>query len=114
MTIETSSGFQPVDVRDLAAIHARLVTGAGVPGGWVCAGEFIPWSDLADLIDERGVRAIFTERLESTADADALAERLGVNVVPLVTDALTGDDDTDTYIEMMRSNATEMVTALTP
>ena len=71
-------------------------------------------ADLADLIEECGVRAIFTEALESTADADALAERLGVDVVPLVTDALTDDPDTDTYVEMMRSNATRIADALTP
>ncbi len=70
--------------------------------------------DLADLIEERGVPAIFTERLESTADADALADRLGVTIVPLVTDALTDDPGTDTYVEMMRSNATEVAQALTP
>ena len=69
-------------------------------------------ADLADLIEERGVPAIFTEELESTADADALAERLSVAVVPLVTDALT--DDADTYVEMMRSNATKIAEALTP
>ena len=69
-------------------------------------------ADLADLIEERGVPAIFTEELESTADADALADRLGVAVVPLVTDALT--DDADTYVEMMRSNATKIAEALTP
>ncbi len=69
---------------------------------------------LADLIEARGIRAIFTEQLESTADADALAERLGVRVVPLVTDALTDDPATDTYLEMMRSNATLIAEALTP
>lgn len=69
-------------------------------------------AELADLIEARGVPAIFTEELESTADADALAERLGVAVVPLVTDALT--DDGDTYIGMMRSNATKIAEALTP
>ena len=70
-------------------------------------------ADLADVIEERGVTAIFTEELESTADADALAERLGVRVVPLVTDALTDDPETDTYVEMMRANATRIAEALT-
>lgn len=69
---------------------------------------------LADLIDERGVRAIFTERLESSGDADALADRLGVQVVPLVTDALTDDPASDTYLEMMRSNAESIAQALAP
>lgn len=69
---------------------------------------------LANLIDERNVRAIFTEQLESSTDAEALAERLGVKVVPLVTDALTDDPATDTYIEMMRSNAASIAEALAP
>ena len=69
---------------------------------------------LANLIVERGVRAVFTERLESNSDADRLAERLGVRVVPLVTDALTGDPDGDTYVGMMRSNAIAIAEALTP
>ncbi len=69
---------------------------------------------LADVIEAHNVRAVFTEELESTADADALAERLGVAVVPLVTDALTDDPATDTYVEMMRSNATRIAEALAP
>ena len=69
---------------------------------------------LADLITERHVPAIFTERLESTTDAEALANRLGVRVVPLVTDALTDQAGTDTYIGMMRSNAATIAEALAP
>ena len=71
-------------------------------------------ADLADLIETRGVRVIFTEQLESTVDADALANRLGIRVVPLVTDALTADADSDTYVEMMRTNATRIAEELTP
>lgn len=69
---------------------------------------------LADAIEERGVRAIFTEELSSAADAEALADRLGVAVVPLVTDALTDDPDSDTYVEMMRSNARLIARTLAP
>jgi zinc/manganese transport system substrate-binding protein len=69
---------------------------------------------LAELIAERNVSTIFTEQLESTNDAEALADRLGVRVVPLVTDALTTDPDSDTYIEMMRSNAAAIAGALAP
>ena len=70
--------------------------------------------DLADLIEQRDVRAVFTEQMESTADADALADRLGVAVVPLVTDTLTDDPATDSYVEMIRSNATRIAEALSP
>lgn len=69
---------------------------------------------LADTIEALGVRVVFTEQLESSNDADRLAERLGVRVVPLVTDAITDDPATDTYVEMMRSNATAIARALTP
>lgn len=69
---------------------------------------------LADLISERRIPAVFTEQLESANDAEALAKRLGVPVVALVTDALTDDPAADTYIEMMRANATAIAQALTP
>ena len=69
---------------------------------------------LADTIEARGVRVVFTEQLESSNDADRLAERLGVRVIPLVTDALTDDPATDTYVEMMRTNATAIAEALAP
>lgn len=71
-------------------------------------------ADLADLIEQLGVPAIFTEQLESTADADALAERLEVRLVPLVTDSLIDDAGSDTYVEMLRSNATKIAEALAP
>ena len=69
---------------------------------------------LADLIEQRNVPAIFTEQLESSSDADALAERLGVRVVPLVTDALTEGGDGDHYLDMMRSNGEKIAEALAP
>ena len=69
---------------------------------------------LADTIDELGVQVVFTEQLESSNDADRLAERLGVRIVPLVTDALTEDASNDSYIGMMRSNATVIAEALAP
>lgn len=67
---------------------------------------------LADLVDQRAARAIFTDAFESASDAGALAARIGIPVVPLVTDALT--DDAPTYAAMMRSNATTIADALAP
>ncbi len=69
---------------------------------------------LAETIEDLGVPAVFTEQLESSNDADRLAERLGIDVVPLVTDALIDEADGDTYVEMMRSNATAIARALAP
>jgi zinc/manganese transport system substrate-binding protein len=69
-------------------------------------------AELAELIEQLQVPAIFTEQLESTADADALAERLGVQLVPLVTDSLVDEASGDTYVEMLRGNATKIAEAL--
>lgn len=68
-------------------------------------------AELTTLIEERSVRAIFTDAFESASDAEALAGRLGIPVVPLVTGAL--DDDTPSYVELLRSNATAIAEALT-
>lgn len=69
-------------------------------------------AELADLVEQRSVRAIFTDAFESASDAEALADRIGIPVVPLVTDAVT--DGAPTYAEMMRSNATTIADALAP
>jgi nucleoside-diphosphate-sugar epimerase len=50
VTIHTSSGFQAVDVRDVAELHARLL--AGETGGrWPAATRTVPWREMADLLD---------------------------------------------------------------
>jgi zinc/manganese transport system substrate-binding protein len=67
-------------------------------------------ADLAEAIEQTGVTAVFTDEFESSADADALARRLGIDVVPLVTGALGTTSDTDTYVGMMRHNA-ELIAA---
>jgi zinc/manganese transport system substrate-binding protein len=69
---------------------------------------------LAELIEERAVPAIFVEELESSADADALGERLGVRVVPLVAGSLTADGPAATYTGMLRATAETITTALAP
>jgi nucleoside-diphosphate-sugar epimerase len=46
----TSSGFQPVDVRDLAQVIARLVERPG-PGRWVASSRYLTWHDVAETID---------------------------------------------------------------
>lgn len=73
------------------------------------AGEL---ADLADLIEQRSVRAIFTDAFESSRDAEALADRLGVAVVPLVTGSLT--DESPTYADLLRDNAATIAAALAP
>ncbi|MFP5487917.1 MAG: metal ABC transporter substrate-binding protein [Acidimicrobiia bacterium] len=89
-------------------IVGTVVTSTSTMGD-TSAGEL---AELTELIEERSVRAIFTDAFESASDAEALAERIGIPVVPLVTDALT--DDAPTYAALMRSNAATVATALTP
>jgi zinc/manganese transport system substrate-binding protein len=67
---------------------------------------------LADMIEQQRVPAIFTERLGSATDAEALAERLGVAVVELSSDALDSDAPANSYIGMMRANAEAIAAAL--
>jgi zinc/manganese transport system substrate-binding protein len=70
-------------------------------------------AELADVIEQYAVPAIFTEQLASAADAEALADRLGVEVVPLTSDSLEADGPASTYTGMLRANAQAIATALT-
>lgn len=49
--VVTSSGFQMVDVRDLAEAHVALVERDAGPGRYLVGGHFFPWEELADRID---------------------------------------------------------------
>src|SRR4051794_26335303 len=86
--------------------------------GWRILGSVLPSSStlaeaspaqlehLADDIEAAGVPVIFTEQLETTDEATALADRLGVRVVTLYTDSL-GDADSGvaTYQDLLRVDA---------
>ena len=53
----TSSGFQLVDVRDLADVHVRLVERKPAPGRFITASRYMPWEEFATLLDEcAGIR----------------------------------------------------------
>ncbi len=123
--IETRLADVPAASRVLVTSHDSLAYfadryGFEIIGTVISSTSTIAETNAADLaalaavIEEYDVPAIFTEELESTADADALAARLDVAVVPLVTDSLTADPDTDTYVEMMRHNAAAIASALAP
>lgn len=68
---------------------------------------------LGDVIDEAGVPAIFTETLHEGTDAAALAQRLGVEVVELHTDAL-GEEGSgaENYAGLLTSDAAAIAAAL--
>lgn len=71
--------------------------------------------DLAAVVAERGIPAIFAETTQSTELADALAAEVGgeVAVIELFSESL-GDSGSgaDTYIGMMRTNTDLIVGAL--
>ena len=48
----TSSGFQLIDVRDLAEAHVRLLERGGPPSRYVMGGVFFSWWQLADQLEE--------------------------------------------------------------
>lgn len=76
------------------------------------AGEL---ADLADLITERGVPAIFSENIASPDLADALAAEVGseVAVVELFSDSVGGGGSgAETYLAMMRTNGERITGAL--
>jgi nucleoside-diphosphate-sugar epimerase len=47
----TTSGYQPVDVRDLAAMNVALIESKLASGRYVAAGRYYPWSELFDRIE---------------------------------------------------------------
>ena len=48
--VNTSSGQQIIDVRDLAAVHVGLLS-QSLSGRYVVGGEFLPWRELSATID---------------------------------------------------------------
>ena len=49
--VVTSSGFQPVDVRDVAALHVRLLELPPEPHRYAAAAEMLPWAEIYELMD---------------------------------------------------------------
>lgn len=47
----TTSGYQPVDVRDLAALNVALFESKQTTGRYVAAGPYYAWADLFDRIE---------------------------------------------------------------
>lgn len=55
--VKTSSGFAVFDVRDLAAIHLRMLDRETPLGRFVIPGHYLPWSQCVDLLrDITGTR----------------------------------------------------------
>ncbi len=52
MVVETSSGMQMIDVRDLAIAHVRLIERGGPPDRFPMGGQYFDWPAYGDLIAE--------------------------------------------------------------
>ena len=94
------------DFELLGAVIPSLTTGAQASAADL--------DDLAALIEETGVPAIFAETTGSTELADALADEVDdVEVVELFTESL-GEEGSgaETYVDMMRTNADLVAGAL--
>jgi dihydroflavonol-4-reductase len=50
LAFSSSSGFQFIDVRDLATVQVRLLELEGAPGRHIAAGHFLRWHEFADAI----------------------------------------------------------------
>jgi len=69
---------------------------------------------LAVDIEATGVPAIFADTQNSSNDADALADRIGVEVIDMLTDTLDEPgSNAGTYVGWLRQNAQTIVDALT-
>ena len=68
--------------------------------------------ELAAVVEREAVPAIFVDSDQDTAEADELAATLDVEIVRLRTDSLGDDDATDTYVELMRTDADAVASAL--
>jgi nucleoside-diphosphate-sugar epimerase len=80
--IITSSGFQTVDVRDLATVHTALIERDPTPGRFIAAGRFLPWEEFAELLDRAaGIRL---PRLKLPGRAVRLFGRIGDRLRPVV------------------------------
>lgn len=67
-------------------------------------------SDLIQAIRDEGVQAVFAEPQFNAAILESAAEEAGVRVLDLLSDAFI--DGVETYIELMRFNAAQLVEGL--
>ena len=126
--IEEELADVPADRRVLVTNHEVFgyfadrygfeVVGTVIPSGTTLAEPSSQeLSELAGVIDEHDVPAIFADASSPADLADALADESGldVEVVPLFTESL-GEPGSggETYLEMLRTNATAIADALSP
>ena len=91
------------------------VVGSVIPGGSTADGASAQaLAELADVIEDEGVPAIFADTSSSDELAQTLADEVGeIEVVELFSESL-GDADSEgaTYLDMVRANANRIAAAL--
>ena len=60
---DTDTGFEVVDVRDLAALIAALVAPGAAPGRYVVGGAYHSWADTIALMDDLTGRRVLRVRI---------------------------------------------------
>jgi nucleoside-diphosphate-sugar epimerase len=75
LMVDTATGFEVVDVRDLAALIAALVAPGAAPGRYVVSGRYRPWADTIALIDELTGRRVRRVRINGESPARARPRR---------------------------------------
>ncbi|MEO1065530.1 MAG: metal ABC transporter substrate-binding protein, partial [Actinomycetota bacterium] len=98
------------DQYDFEVVGAIIPSGSTADGA--SAGEL---AELAELIEDEGVPAIFADTSASNELAETLAAEVGdIEVVELYTESL-GEEGSDgaTYLDMVRTNAERIAAALT-
>ncbi|HEY8543974.1 MAG TPA: metal ABC transporter substrate-binding protein [Acidimicrobiales bacterium] len=94
------------------------VVGTVVPAGTTLAEPSSgAIEELAEVVEERGVRAVFAETTQSSRLAEALADSVGrdVEVVELYTESLgEPGSGAETYLDLMRTDAELVAGALAP
>ena len=124
LNAEIDQILAPIEHRLLVTSHDSLgyfadrfrfhIVGVVVPGGSTLSEpSAADLAALADAVRAAGANVIFTDVYSPTTLAEAVAGEVGypVEIVPLVTDALT--EQAPTYLELMRSNAARIAEALT-
>lgn len=124
--VESTLGAIPQACRRIVTNHEALgyfaarydleVIGTVIPGSTTDVDPSAQaFADLARLLRDETIPAIFAENIGSTRLADALAGEIGrdVEVVELYTDALGGEGSgAETYVDLLRTNARLVADAL--
>ncbi|MCY3968202.1 MAG: metal ABC transporter substrate-binding protein, partial [bacterium] len=117
-------GQLPAEKRLLVTNHDALgyfadqydfeVIGTVIPSGsTLAATNPAALQELVELVQDTGVKTIFTETTHSSQDAEALGREAGAEVATLYTGSLgPSDSGADTYIGFLRTNAQTIANGL--